>query len=214
MSAIQAIETRYKGYRFRSRLEARWAVFFDALGVKWEYEPEGFMLPPDGDHYLPDFRVWTPQGKPIWYEVKPNDEARDWKHDGLMQMHADAGQQLRGSELIGDPVEFLSWPAQICARCGWLWKPETMHELRIDLGVCVEHPLRCGGDEQEFLGCCNCDWETPSKPAHPFTDGMVPYTAYKGAILVGSGYCQRLAEVVAAAARKSRSARFEHGESG
>jgi hypothetical protein len=28
---IKAIETSYKGYRFRSRLEARWAVFFDAL---------------------------------------------------------------------------------------------------------------------------------------------------------------------------------------
>ena len=28
---IKAIETVYNGYRFRSRLEARWAVFFDAL---------------------------------------------------------------------------------------------------------------------------------------------------------------------------------------
>jgi len=42
---ITAIETRYKGYRFRSRLEARWAVFFDALGVIWEYEKEGFEVP-------------------------------------------------------------------------------------------------------------------------------------------------------------------------
>lgn len=49
----RAIETRYKGYRFRSRLEARWAVFFDALGLKWEYEPEGFELP--SGRYLPDF---------------------------------------------------------------------------------------------------------------------------------------------------------------
>lgn len=41
---IKAIETVYRGYRFRSRLEARWAVFFDALGLEWEYEPEGFDL--------------------------------------------------------------------------------------------------------------------------------------------------------------------------
>ena len=34
MREIKAIETVYKGYRFRSRLEARWAVFFDACGVK------------------------------------------------------------------------------------------------------------------------------------------------------------------------------------
>ena len=53
---IKAIETYYNGYRFRSRLEARWAVFFDALGVDYEYEPEGFKLQ-DGECYLPDFRV-------------------------------------------------------------------------------------------------------------------------------------------------------------
>lgn len=53
---IKAIETEYNGYRFRSRLEARWAVFLDALGIRYEYEPEGFSLP-SGKHYLPDFRV-------------------------------------------------------------------------------------------------------------------------------------------------------------
>ena len=31
---IAAIETEYCGYRFRSRLEARWAVFLDALGIE------------------------------------------------------------------------------------------------------------------------------------------------------------------------------------
>jgi hypothetical protein len=54
MREIKAIETVYKGYRFRSRLEARWAVFFDACGVKWEYEPEGYDLG-NGLCYLPDF---------------------------------------------------------------------------------------------------------------------------------------------------------------
>ena len=37
---VKPIETVYKGYRFRSRLEARWAVFFDALDIEWYYEPE------------------------------------------------------------------------------------------------------------------------------------------------------------------------------
>ena len=53
---MKAIETVYNGYRFRSRLEARWAVFFDALNVKYEYEPEGFDLG-DGIYYLPDFLI-------------------------------------------------------------------------------------------------------------------------------------------------------------
>lgn len=66
---IKAIETRYKGCRFRSRLEARWAVFFDALHLPWAYEPEGFVLP-GGKRYLPDFLV-TPVGQPsYWFEVK------------------------------------------------------------------------------------------------------------------------------------------------
>lgn len=54
---IAPIQTRYKGYNFRSRLEARWAVFFDDLGIKWEYEFEGYDI--KGTWYLPDF--WLPE---------------------------------------------------------------------------------------------------------------------------------------------------------
>lgn len=50
---IGAIETRYAGRLFRSRLEARWAVFFDALSIEWQYEPQGFEA--EGMRYLPDF---------------------------------------------------------------------------------------------------------------------------------------------------------------
>jgi len=55
---IKAIETNYKGYRMRSRLEARWATFFDALGVPWRYEVEGYEKRFEGEkviRYLPDF---------------------------------------------------------------------------------------------------------------------------------------------------------------
>lgn len=50
---VKPIPTKYKGYRFRSRLEARWACFFDMMDCKYEYEPEGWQI---GDRpYLPDF---------------------------------------------------------------------------------------------------------------------------------------------------------------
>ena len=65
MIGLRAIETAFKGYRFRSRLEARWAVFFDSLGIPWEYEKEGYDL--DGVWYLPDF--WLPKQQ-MWVEVK------------------------------------------------------------------------------------------------------------------------------------------------
>lgn len=54
MADIKPIETYYNGYRFRSRLEARWAVFFDAADIEYEYEPEGYSLG-NGQKYLPDF---------------------------------------------------------------------------------------------------------------------------------------------------------------
>lgn len=71
MSGIKPIETYYKGYRFRSRLEARWAILLDHLNAEWEYEPEGFDM--DGLYYLPDFKVTNHAGrggKELWIEVK------------------------------------------------------------------------------------------------------------------------------------------------
>lgn len=63
---IKPIETYYNGYKFRSRLEARWAVFFDACGISYQYEPEGITLS-DGTWYLPDF--YLPQIH-CYFEVK------------------------------------------------------------------------------------------------------------------------------------------------
>lgn len=55
-AAPRAIETRAYGRRFRSRTEARCAVFLTEMGLQWEYEPEGYELP--SGRYLPDFKVW------------------------------------------------------------------------------------------------------------------------------------------------------------
>jgi hypothetical protein len=68
-NGIRAIETRYRGCLFRSRLEARWAVFYDSLGIEWRYEPEGFNLGELG-LYLPDF--WLPQ-LALVIEIKPHE---------------------------------------------------------------------------------------------------------------------------------------------
>lgn len=75
IESTEAIQTSYKGYRFRSRLEARWAVFFDKPNVKWEYEKEGYELS-GGHRYLPDF--WLPE-MDCFFEVKggqPTDQER------------------------------------------------------------------------------------------------------------------------------------------
>lgn len=61
MEHIQAKETIYNGYRFRSKLEAKWAVFFDKLNVTYQYEPEAFRCS-DGSQYTPDFYLTKRNG--------------------------------------------------------------------------------------------------------------------------------------------------------
>lgn len=65
---LRAIPTRYAGCHFRSRLEARWAVFFDFLGWQWRYEPQGYDLP--SGRYLSDFFVTGSLYDPEFFEVK------------------------------------------------------------------------------------------------------------------------------------------------
>lgn len=88
---VKALETRYAGTLFRSRLEARWAAFFDVLAWQWTYEP------PVGRGYLPDFVIGG--AAPLLIEVKPAASAQDytdalgkmtlgldnrWQHDALV----------------------------------------------------------------------------------------------------------------------------------
>jgi hypothetical protein len=70
---MKPIETIHSGYRFRSRLEARWAVFFETLGIKYRYEDDGFPLK-DGTWYLPDF--WLPELRKF-VEIKPENPSLD-----------------------------------------------------------------------------------------------------------------------------------------
>lgn len=82
---MKSIDTFYNGNYYRSRLEARWAYFFDRLGVKYLYEPEGFKhgneryLP---DFYLPETYLRNNEGKGVYIEIKHQNfkEANFSKH--------------------------------------------------------------------------------------------------------------------------------------
>ncbi|GAC1468013.1 MAG: hypothetical protein PVSMB2_36120 [Ktedonobacteraceae bacterium] len=132
MHEVKAIETVYNGYRFRSRLEARWAVFFDTLEIEYRYEDEGFDL--DGTWYLPDF--WLPEQN-CFIEIKgqkptPQENARAFsltEYKGypvfLFSGSIDPEQEaikfeptlwyLGGVDPIS-PCEYISKQEQICAR--------------------------------------------------------------------------------------------------
>jgi hypothetical protein len=105
---VKPIETQYKGYRFRSRLEARWAVFFDAAEIQWQYELEGFELP--SGRYLPDF--WIPAATTArpkggyWIDIKPLAESESDKQvaaDKLVELSRGTG--CNSVMLCGDPGE-------------------------------------------------------------------------------------------------------------
>lgn len=95
---IKAIETRYAGCHFRSRLEARWAVFFDHMKIEWQYEPQGFELP--SGRYLPDFKVST--------LLREDDDRKTWIE--VKGQRATTSERNKAEELAlhtGDPVIML-----------------------------------------------------------------------------------------------------------
>lgn len=166
---IRAIETRYKGYRFRSRLEARWAVFFDALGLRWEYEKEGFDLP--SGRYLPDFFVhWDAKRTArllqfrevgYWVEIKGTAPSQD-ELAKLSELCAGTGHI--GYLLAGPPDQVRVWVSDHQGQFA------EWENARLNVGWLA------------FVDCC---------PIVRPTGGSI-----------------------AAAIEASRSARFEHGESG
>lgn len=99
MNEIKPIQTYYNGYHFRSRLEARWAVFFNTAGIKYQYEPEGFDL--KGTRYLPDF--FLPDFD-VYVEIKPNDEQLASKGDDMCHLFRDYTDRAI-ILCVGDPVE-------------------------------------------------------------------------------------------------------------
>ncbi len=106
---MKAIETIYNGYRFRSKLEAKWAVFFDQLGIRYEYEPEAFKV--DNGWYTPDFflpnvclRYADTIG--VCLEIKPT----AWEYDRpYVDRISKAANGMPLLLLPGDPLEFVDY---------------------------------------------------------------------------------------------------------
>jgi|LakMenEpi03Aug12_release.lakeMendotaPanAssembly.Ray.scaffolds.fasta_scaffold159254_2 hypothetical protein len=120
MQPLKAIETRYKGYRFRSRTEARWAVAFDAMGIEWEYEKEGYQLP--SGWYLPDF--WLPRYS-MFAEVKGTGFT---EHESNMLIDLFLNTGHKAAALIGIP-DYV--PITVVGVCSW---DDPQYDLVADVG--------------------------------------------------------------------------------
>lgn len=203
-----AIETVYKGCRFRSRLEARWAVFFDALGVEWEYEPQGFekqMAWGGSVRYLPDF--YLPRTE-TWVEVKGSlslEDTMKMRHmvvsrSPLPGLDDSANSEGRGLLVLGPIPEFQNvWPAHtlvVQEPSGGVGQRRVFFMPK--LGMLRVHPtalqlmcLKDGVDKAPTWGVRQVFDPSPL---------LLP--------------AKRTASVVQAAYTAARSARFEFGESG
>jgi hypothetical protein len=200
-----AIETTYAGCRFRSRLEARWAVFFDALGIKWEYEPQGYVIDVPGQGaipYLPDF--WLPDST-AWAEVKGN---QDLANRALL---ASAARQLPGARwllLLGNIPQ---------VRAGWwvghhhLWFGED--EYALDKGPRYWQSLYWFTETGlDFFRASCMDL---GDAQHPRTDAGPSYWRFDAFVdPEAAGVPGATTLAIAAAYAAARSARFEHGQSG
>jgi len=65
----------YSGYHFKSKLECRWFIFFETLGIVSVYEPKKFYLSEFHNAYIPDFALLS---CPFDYiEIKPTEPLAD-----------------------------------------------------------------------------------------------------------------------------------------
>lgn len=200
---VQAIETVYAGCRFRSRLEARWAVFFDALKIEWTYEPEGFELP--SGRYLPDFRFPAMR---CWFEVKGTKP-----EDG-------GSERVLAGELASAFHEnvFVAWGhhPHVVDHSGHALEPRRIDlhtggdEGDVDMAFCA-CPW-CGriGIEYEGRGARICGWR-----AHHETEAAALAAIRSAGHWRADDKCYTGdAPQILSAYTAARSARFEFGESG
>lgn len=195
-ATIKAIETRYAGCRFRSRLEARWAVFFDTLGVPWEYEPEGFVV--EGTPYLPDFRLWGRR----WAEIKGDPAGLDIRLLKRFAFEANTNIIILGpippvTMRVPSWVNLMGWP-ELMEQSQFM--EEGCHPLTWDRAVMVSREAFAddGGLRQAYFNYKIKDVKDWLTPVDDVDEWTYPYPRPQ----------------VADAYTTARSARFEHGERG
>jgi len=199
---IKAIQTQYKGYFFRSRLEARWAVFFDDLGVRYQYEPEGFDLDESG-YYLPDFYLPDINGG-LWVEIKPV-PPNDTEIDKLWALCKATGKQA--TFRVGEPAgNFLCLEDDHCFSDAYFYHDQ-----------CAVYKYRSECEEENpwdqdlpylFCICPDCGrvgFEFDGRGARICGQQCYPHSDKEY-----SADNWRIVE----AAKAARSARFEHGHRG
>ncbi len=180
-----SLETRYAGCRFRSRLEARWAVFFDQAGVRWQYEPEAFGLPAGAylpDFFLPDLRSRCDSGvvrrRGLWVEVKPFYDVHDPRFASLA---IETGVRVAVLDEPPTPETVSAWNPDGSETNRWhCYYPDGVNDSYHAWCACAE----CGAIGFEFEGrsgripCCAAN---PANTKRNTADAAALLAAYEAA---------------------------------
>lgn len=132
---MNAIPTKYNGVQFRSRLEAKWAAFFDLVEWDWKYEPLDLM------GYIPDFVISFRNSRFI-FEVKPN--STDDEHSATIKKIYHSGWDGFSAISFESPVEYDSGTS---IGIGFHKSLEVTGQLIV--GMC----LSCDTSIAIFAGC-------------------------------------------------------------
>lgn len=198
---MKAIETVYKGYKFRSRLEARWAVFFDELGLTWEYEKEGYDLDELG-RYLPDF--WLPDLKTVLEVKSEGDYPNQLAEDKLLALanHLKA----RGLLVYGDPYMNIE-KAEVQKEPYWHYY-DGYDGGDVDYLFCLCPWCEKVGIEYDGRGARVCGWKTHYKSEKKALAAIRHLGHWRA-----DDKCYTADHPkIKGAALKARQARFEYGE--
>lgn len=219
---LTPIETYYEGYRFRSRLEARWAVFFKEAGIQFEYEPQGFNLGFGAGAYLPDF--YLPQFR-AYVEIKPmsiSDAAereakyklRELFYESTARNPEEENENAPGIICLfckGDPVECV--PEIMCNECNdsgggttWWW------EARFYKGA--DYYQDCDNGWLFTPDDCTTIAVGPKRKDSGYSDRTFSDSNWKECGLFESFTLSGYEDDLTAAKLAARRARFEHGERG
>lgn len=159
MYQSKAIATAYSHVTFKSRLEARWAAFFDLMGWQWTYEPY------DLDAWIPDFQVGKVGNLA---EVKPLVVDEEWQSvtQQIERALINVARKPRVLLLGVSPFDYID----DCVAIGWVlewYEPDWLMDVAVGGKWCTG-PTGCHAHAY--------DWTCMIEGEH-----------YGGAILSGDG---------------------------
>jgi hypothetical protein len=160
--SIKAYPTLYNGRQYRSRLEAKWAAFFDRIGWPFEFEPY------DLGAWSPDFLLLGQT--PILVEVKP---ITDYDADTVERMCLTARDaNWRGNLLLVGANPFIPHQDGYGYWLGWIGERwDERHGLGWGFEPCLS--IDTNGSAIDFY--------------HPLANGRGCMTGYSSPVFKISG---------------------------